>query len=129
MDEPDVSLSTTCSLGVHWVSHLPPPTPAYISAANNMDAQGVFLSTNSNMDLQGLFISTANRMDVQGVTISTARSIDVQCAVCMPVHCQYVVGRAGCTPFYAGMSDCPAYSQSGTGINKSADAENIPVPE
>jgi hypothetical protein len=29
----------------------------------------------------------------------------------------------------AGMSDCPASSQSGTGMNKNADAGTIPIPE
>jgi hypothetical protein len=28
----------------------------------------------------------------------------------------------------AGMSDCPASNQSGTGMNKNADAETSPVP-
>jgi hypothetical protein len=27
------------------------------------------------------------------------------------------------------MSDCPAYGQSGTGMNKNADARTSPVPE
>jgi hypothetical protein len=107
-----------------------------------MDVQGVLLSINSNMDVQGVSLYTANRMDMQVVTIATARSVDVQCAWCMPFHCQQYglagcvpfycqqYGRAGCTPFLnAGMSDFPASSHSGTGMNKSADAGNIPVPE
>jgi hypothetical protein len=40
------------------------------------------------------------------------------------------LGRAGCTPFLnAEMSDCPASSHYGTGMNKNADAGTRPVPE
>jgi hypothetical protein len=54
------TLSTTCSLDVHWVSLSPPPTTAFLNA---------------------------------------------------------------------GMSDCPASSQSSTGMNKNSDAGTSPVPE
>jgi hypothetical protein len=86
-----------------------------ISTASSMDVQGVSISTASSMDVQGVSISTASSMDVQGVSISTASSMD---------------GRAGCNPFVnAGMSDCPASSQSESGMNKNADAGTSPVPE
>jgi hypothetical protein len=55
-------------------------------------------------------------------------------AVCITFHFLQF-GRAlgipfTATPFLnAGMSDCPASSQSGTGMNKNADAGTIPVPE
>jgi hypothetical protein len=89
-----VSLSTTCSLDVHWLSFSPPPH----CRSPGMDVQGVLLSINSNMDVQGVSLYTANRMDMQVVTIATARSVDVQCAWCMPFHCQQY-GLAGCVPF------------------------------
>jgi hypothetical protein len=48
---------------------------------------------------------------------------------CVPFYRQQY-GRAGCIPFLnAGMSDCPASNQSGTGMNRNADAETSLVPE
>jgi hypothetical protein len=83
-----------------------------------------------------------NRMNVLGVTIFTVRIMDVQCAGCMSFHRQQYeragcvpfycpqYGRAGCTPFLnAGISDCPASCQFGTGMNKNAHAGTSPVPE
>ena len=60
-------------------------------------------------------------MDVQDVFLSTNSSVDVQV---VGIHFQsQQFERAGCTPFLnAGMSDCPASSQSGTRKNKIADA-------
>ncbi len=44
---------------------------------------------------------------------------------CIHFHSQQY-GRAGCTPFLnAGMSDCPASSQSGTGMNKMLMLESV----
>jgi hypothetical protein len=48
---------------------------------------------------------------------------------CVPFYRQQY-GRAGCTPFLnAGMSGCPASSQSGTGINRNANVGTNPVPK
>ncbi len=47
----------------------------------------------------------------------------------IPFH-QHQYGRAGCTLFLnAGISDCPASGQSGTGMKKNAYARISPVPE
>jgi hypothetical protein len=52
-------------------------------------------------------------MDLQGVFLYSASSMDVQV---VPLFLN------------AGMSDCPASSQSGTGMNRNADAGTSPVP-
>jgi hypothetical protein len=76
--------------------------------------------------MQGVSLSTASSMDVQGVSLSTASSMD---AGCIPFYLQQYK-RAGCTPFLnAGMSDCPATNQYGTGMNRNADAKTSLVPE
>jgi hypothetical protein len=75
-------------------------------------------------------------MDMQGVSF---HSQQYESAGCIHFHSQQY-GRARCVPFHnqqngaqgvsllnAGMSDCPASSQSGTGINDNADAGTSPV--
>jgi hypothetical protein len=117
-----VSISTASSMDVQGV---------FLSTASSTDVQSVSISTTSRMDVLGVSLSTANRMDVQGVTISTASSMDVQCAGCMTFHrrqCRRAVRIPSTAssmdvqgvPFFlnAGMSDCPASGQSGTGMNK-----------
>jgi hypothetical protein len=58
---------------------------------------------------------------VQGVSLSTTCSLDV--------HWVSLLASTTTAFLNAGMSDCPASSQSGTGINKNSDAWTSPVPE
>jgi hypothetical protein len=61
----------------------------------------------SSIDVQGVSPATASSIDVQGVwSLSTVGSMDVQ-----------------------GVPACPASGQTGTGMNKNADAGTILVPE
>ncbi len=79
---------------------------------------GCIPSTNIIMDVQGVSLSTSNRMDLQGVTIPQPR--DAQCAGCMPVVWTCVLfyrqQQYGQTVAFARMLDCPASSQSITGM-------------
>ncbi len=59
-------------------------------------------------------------MDVQGVSLSTTCNLDVHWASLSPPPTAFL---------NAVMSDCPASSQSGTGMNKNSDAGTSPVSE
>jgi hypothetical protein len=61
-------------------------------------------------------------MDVQGVSLSTTCSLDMQC---VGIH----FTTTNNSFLNAGMSDCPASSQSGTGMNKNSDAGTSLIPE
>ncbi len=110
MDVPDVFLPTTSSVNVQGVSLITPSNPS---------------STLSN-------IST---MDWQSVRQSIYIASCVECARCIPLHCQQC-RRAKCTHFHlhtffvnAGMQDCPASGQLGTGMKNNADAGTGSVVE
>jgi hypothetical protein len=68
------------------------------------------------MGVQGVSIFAESSVDVQSVSLFTASSKDLQ-GFPLPLSCN------------AGMLDCTASDQSGTGIYKNADAGNSPVPE
>jgi hypothetical protein len=68
--------------------------------------------------VEGLPLSTNSSEDVSQ---SIACSVDVQ-GLCIPIHLCKVV-------LIAGMLDSSASAQSGTGINKNADAGTSQVPE
>ncbi len=55
-------------------------------------------------------------MDVQGVLLSTTCSLDVHRVSLSPPPPSFL---------NTGMSDCPACSQFGTGMNKNSDAEPV----
>jgi hypothetical protein len=55
-------------------------------------------------------------MDVQGVSLSTTCSLNVHWVSLSPPTTAFL---------NAGMSDCPASSQSGTGMNKNSDARML----
>ncbi len=95
----------------------------------------VELFTTCNLDVQcmGVPFTTINtsRIDLQGVPLSTASSMDYgrageyafpppavwTCRVCPFLPCTSNIDVQG-----AGMSDCPASSQSGTEMNRNAYA-------
>jgi hypothetical protein len=73
--------------------------------------QDVYLFTASSIDVQGVSLFTASSVDVQGVSLFTASSIDV-------VSCHWCILLLLSTMFLnAGIPDCTASGQSGTGIN------------
>jgi hypothetical protein len=61
--------------------------------------------------------------------------MDMQPGVLLYTSCSLDVHRVSLSPpkttafLIAGMSDCLASSQSGTGMNKNSDAGNNPAPE
>ncbi len=142
MDVQGVSLFTNSSKVVQGVT---------LSSASSMDVQGLYISTSmknrhagftpfhcKSMNLQGVSISTACSMNMQGVSISTASGMDVQGVPISTTSSVNVQGVSHFTPavwtcrvyvfIAAGMPDCPASGQSGTGMNNNADAGNNPVP-
>jgi hypothetical protein len=73
------------------------------------------------LDRKAVSLSTASGMDVQGVSQSIACSVDVQVYVSLFTFVKCFLN--------AGMMDCPASGQLGTGMNKNVDDGTIPVPE
>ncbi len=74
------------------------------------------------MDVQDVSLSATNIVNVQGVLQFIVFSVDVQ-GVCASFHLLKKCFKN------AGMPDCPASGQSGTVINKNAEAGTSPVPE
>jgi hypothetical protein len=71
--------------------------------------------------MQGVPLSNTSNMNVQGVSQSIACSVDLQ-------GLRILFHLVKCF-LNAGMPVCPASGQSGTGMNKNADAGTSPVPE
>ncbi len=76
--------------------------------------QGVSLSTANIVDVHGVSLFNAFSVDLQGVPLSVVSSVrDVQGAPGLPHFVQFCAN--------AGMPDCPASCQSGTGMKINAD--------
>ncbi len=90
MDVQDVSLSTTCSLDVHWVSLSPPPTPAeWTCRPQDVSIPPALLTCWAHpfpplavlYGRAGCIHSAASSMHVQVVFLSINSSLNVQCVI------------------------------------------------
>jgi hypothetical protein len=108
-------------MDVHGVSLYPFPPPAVWT----LDVQGISISKASDVDMLGAPFFHHQQYGRAGCTLSTTSSVNVQ-GVSHSIACNVGLQPAGCT--FLSMSDCPESGQSGTGMNKNADAETNPVP-
>jgi hypothetical protein len=140
-----VFLSIICSVDLQGIS---------INSTCSVDVQGVSLFTASHVDVPGVTLSPACFMKVQGVSISSSSSVWMSkesspqelwiCRVHLcptsaehtsRVYSSLLLAVEKCRVYpsppsynaFAGMPDCTAYSQSGTGMNKKTNAGSSQV--